>query len=218
MKIPLVAALLCASLHCQAATFNGNDFALALAEAKSPDQKKTLLDEARKSPHYFRYLKIDEIEEVAEEGRTGIRIKAIEPASLLRVVFTVTLSNSIAVLHSDPESKVGDAIAVTGKPAGFESDRNAILLDSPIVRQKDRLSPKAGKELLSETNPAATIYSYTEGPRPINVEARDKDLLESRDRILSEGGPMAWFEFLETEIAKRKRERAAKAAPQDKAP
>jgi hypothetical protein len=41
------------------------------------------------------------------------------------------------------------------------------------------------------------------------LQAQDKDLLESRDKILEQGGSKAWFEFLETEIAKRKAQRAA---------
>jgi len=58
-------------------------------------------------------------------------------------------------------------------------------------------------------DPTALVYSYTEGPRPIMLQAQDKDLLESRDKILEQGGSKAWFEFLETEIAKRKAQRAA---------
>ena len=87
--------------------------------------------------------------------------------------------------------------------------KNAIQLNEPIVRHKDRLSPKIGKELLSEVDPGATFYSYTEGPRPVNLEARDRDLLQHRDRILGAAGPKGWTEFLEAEIAKRKQQRAS---------
>ena len=69
------------------------------------------------------------------------------------------------------------------------------------------------RELLSEVKPGATFYSYTEGPRPIHLEARDRDLLQRRDEIMAKGGPKAWFEFLETEIARRKAQRAAAAKP-----
>jgi hypothetical protein len=106
---------------------------------------------------------------------------------------------------------VGDAIAVTGKVAGIEPAKNTIVLGETIMRHKDRLSPKMGKELLGEVNPGATFYSYTEGPRPINLEFRDRDLLARRDEIMATGGPKAWFEYLEKEIAKRKQERAAAA-------
>lgn len=198
----LVAAF---ALVARADTSNGNDFALALIEAKTPQAKKAALDDAQGRPHYFRYLQIMEM----EPAGAGVRITAFEPASYLDVKFTVTMPNSLALLREEPASKVGDAIAVTGKVTGLESGTNAILLDQAIVRHKDRLSPKIGKELLSEVKPGATFYSYTEGPRPIHLEARDRDLLQHRDEIMAKGGPKAWFEFLETEIARRKQQRAA---------
>jgi hypothetical protein len=205
MKTLLVLTLGLA-LHARAATSNGNDFALALIEAKTPQAKKAVLDDAQGRPHFFRYLQIIEMHESAE----GVRIIAFEPASYLDVRFTVTMANSRALLREEPASKVGDAIAVTGKVVGIEPGTNAILLDQTIVRHKDRISPKIGKELLSEVKPGATFYSYTEGPRPIHLEARDRDLLQRRDEVMAKGGPKAWFEFLETEIAKRKAQRAAK--------
>ena len=57
-------------------------------------------------------------------------------------------------------------------------------MDDTIVRYKDRLSPAMGKELLGEVNPGATFYSYTEGPRPVLLQFRDRDLLAQRDRVL----------------------------------
>jgi hypothetical protein len=195
-----------------AATSNGNDFALAVAEAKTPAAKKAVLDDAQGRPHFFRYLQIMEMQPVTEDGHDGVRITAFEPASYYDVKFTVTMSVSLSILQEDPVSKVGDAIAVTGRVVGLEPGKsNVILLDSPIVRNKDRLSPKIGNELLGEIKPGATFYSYTEGPRPVNLEYRDRDLLVNRDKILAEGGPKAWAEFLEKEIAKRKLQRAAEA-------
>jgi len=205
------ALLLGLSFGASAATSNGNDFALAFAEAKTPAAKKAVLDDAQGRPHFFRYLQIMEMQPVTEEGRAGVRITAFEPASYFDVKFTVTMPNSLALLQSDPASKVGDAIAVTGRLVGMEPGKNVILLESPIVRHKDRLSPKIGQELLGEVNPGATFYSYTEGPRPIKLEFRDRDLLAERDKILAEGGPKAWAEYLEKEIAKRKQQRAAAA-------
>ncbi|MEO6787540.1 MAG: hypothetical protein ABI318_15525 [Chthoniobacteraceae bacterium] len=209
----LSAALsLCIALTSQAATSNGNDFALALVEAKTPSAKKAVLDDAQGRPHFFRYLQIMEMDEVKAGGNPGVRIIAFEPASYLDVKFTITMPNSLALLREDPVTEKGNAIAVTGKVLGLDPASGAILLDQPIVRNKDRLSPKIGKELLSEVNPGATFYSYTEGPRPLKLEARDRDLLQQRDKILAAGGPKAWFEFLEKEIAKRKQQRAAEAA------
>lgn len=207
--LPLV-LILGVALTARADTSNGNDFALALIEAKTPQAKKAVLDGAKGRPHFFRYLQIMEVEEVAGGG---VRITAFEPASYLDVKFTVTMPVSLALLREEPVSKVGDAIAVTGKVLGQDPGTNAILLDNSIVRNKDRLSPKMGKELLSEVKPGATFYSYTEGPRPIHLEARDRDLLQHRDEVMAAGGPKAWFDFLEKEIAKRKQQRAAAGKP-----
>ena len=190
-----------------AETSNGNDFALAYSEAKTPAAQKAVLADAQGRPHFFRYLQIMEMEPVTEDGHAGVKITAFEPSSYFDVKFTVAMPVSLALLRDEPVSKPGDAIAVTGRLVGIEPGQNVILLESPIVRYKDRLSPKIGKELLGEVKPGATFYSYTEGPRPINLEYRDRDLLANRDKILAAGGPKAWAEYLETEIAKRKQKR-----------
>jgi hypothetical protein len=83
-------------------------------------------------------------------------------------------------------------------------------LESPIVRHKDKAKPKPGKELLAEVDPTALVYSYTEGPRPLMVQARDRDVLQRKDEIMANGGGKAWFEYLEAELAKRAAARAAK--------
>ncbi|RFC46261.1 MAG: hypothetical protein DVB28_000097 [Verrucomicrobia bacterium] len=209
LSFVLVALILPVAVPVKAATSNGNEFALALSEAKAPAGRAALIQDASGRPHFFRYLQIIEMQQVTEEGKAGFRISAFEPSSYMDVVFTVSMPVSLSILKADPVTKVGDAIAVTGKVLGVDSGKNAVLLGEPIVRQKDRLSPKIGKELLSEVNPGATFYSYTEGPRPVKLEARDRDLLQHRDRVMAAGGPKAWFDFLETEIAKRKQERAA---------
>ena len=148
------------------------------------------------------------MQQVTENGREGFRILGFEPSSYMDVVFTVSLPVSLGILKAEPSTKIGDAVAVTGKVLGIDTVKNTLHLGEPIVRHKDRLSPKTGKELLGEVNPGATFYSYTEGPRPIHLEARDRDLLQHRDRIMASGGPKAWVEFLETEITKRKQQRA----------
>ena len=195
----------------QAATSNGNEFALAVSEAKSTAAKSKLLETALGRPHFFRYLQIIEMQNIGTSDREALQIIAFEPSSYLDVKFTVSMPVSLSILKAEPVSKIGDAIAVTGKVTGIEPNKNTIFLDEPIVRNKDRLSPKIGKELLSEVNPGATFYSYTEGPRPLKLEARDRDLLQHRDRIMATGGPKAWFEFLESEIHKRKQQRSAGA-------
>ncbi|MEO0452704.1 MAG: hypothetical protein AAFY98_01035 [Verrucomicrobiota bacterium] len=190
-----------------ARTSNGNEFALALIEAKDPRGLNDVFEEAKGRPHFFRYLQIMEMEEV--DG--GFQIVAFEPSSYLDVKFSVDKSVSLSKLKEDPRTKKGDAIAILGRVTSLEDQTNAILLDSVIVKHKDRLSPVMGKELLGEVDPGATFYSYTHGPRPVHLESRDRDLLSHRDAILKKGGPEAWTVFLETEIAKRKEARAAAA-------
>lgn len=209
----LLTALLFVTLQSplKAATSNGNEFALALSEAKSAAAKSALIGGASGRPHFFRYLQVIEMQQITENSREGYSISAFEPSSYMDVAFTVTMPVSLSILKAEPATKIGDAIAVTGKVLSVDSNRNAILLGEPIVRHKDRLSPKIGTELLGELNPGATFYSYTEGPRPVKIEVRDRDLLQHRDRVLASGGPKAWVEFLETEITKRKQQRAAAA-------
>src|SRR5258708_26171314 len=89
-----------------AATSNGNEFALASVEAKTPAARKAVVDDAQGRPHFFRYLQIMEMEPVKEDGHDGFRITAFEPSSYLDVKFTVTMPVSLSLLKSDPVSKV----------------------------------------------------------------------------------------------------------------
>jgi len=212
-KLLLLCLGISAILPLRAATSNGNDFALALSEARSAAEKNSTLDDARGRPHFFRFLTISEMSGTEVNGRSGVRIVASEPASLMNVEFTVSASNSMKVLKDSPETKVGDAVAITGKVESCDDGRNAIVLSDSIVRHKDRATPKAGKELLAEVSPTAVVYSYTEGPRPLQVEARDRDLLQRKDEIMANGGGKAWFEFLEAELAKRAAARAKGGQP-----
>ena len=206
----LTLALFGISVPAWAKTLNGNNFALYYSEAKDDRDRELLMEEARGNPHFFRYLQIMEMEEAEEDGRPVVRIVGFEPASLMDVKFTVMKSVSLAVLKEDPVSKVGDALAVTGVVLSVSDEDNEIVLGPNIVRHKDRLSPAMGKELLGEVKPGAIFYSYTAGPRPVNLSYRDRDLLQFKDEIIEEKGPAGWVEFLEKELAKRKKEREAK--------
>lgn len=192
-----------------AETQNGNDFALYFTEAAGTPNQQQLLEETRGNLLVFRYLQIMEIKELSESGGAGVEIVAFEPASFMDVKFTVTKAVSLSILRRDPVSKKGDALALTGRLADANAKENAIILESVIVKHKDRLSPARGKELLSEVDPGAVFYSYTEGPRPVNLTAEHRDLLQHRDRVLAEKGPAGWVEFLEGEVAKRKQQKAS---------
>jgi len=203
---------LCCLHPAAAETSNGNDFALYYSEARDDKERAALLDDARNRPHFFRYLQIMEMQSFDEGDRSGVTIIAFEPASRMDVHITVTKSVSVALLASDPKSKRGDAIAVTGAVINADAKRNVIELGDSIVRHKDRLSPKIGKELLCEVDPGAVFYSYTAGSRPVTLTYQDRDLIRHKESIVKEKGPDGWVEFLEQEVAKRRKNRQP-AAP-----
>ncbi len=194
-----------------AKTSNGNDFALYFSEARNDAERKDLLADAKGRPHFFRYLYIMNLDEVTEGGRKGIKITAFEPASLMDIRFTVTKSVSLSILKKDPISKPGRAIAVTGRVANASKKDNLITLEGTIVRHKDRLSPKEGKELLYEVDPTAVFYNYTGGSRPVTLTYENRDLIKHKDGIIEKSGPNGWVKFLEEEKAKRKKARATAA-------
>jgi hypothetical protein len=206
----LALALLGAAAPLHAETSNGNDFALYFYEAKDDNERNLLFEDAKDRPHFFRYLQIMEINPVEENGLSGMRIITFEPASWMDVAFTVVKPVSLSILNDDPVSKIGDAIAVTGKLTDVSHEQNVILLEGTIVRHKDRLSPKIGKELLCEVVPGAVFYNYTAGSRPVTLTYQDRDLLKHKDKIIAESGPEGWVEFLEREVAKRKQEAKAR--------
>ena len=108
---------------------------------------------------------------------------------------------------------VGDAIAVTGVVLEADKEKNVLRLGRTIVRHKDRLSPKVGKELLCEVHPGAAFYSYTAGSRPVSLSYRDRDLIRFKEQIVAANGPDGWVEFLEMELARRAQGRRAAAPP-----
>jgi len=192
-------------------TSNGNDFALYLSEAGTPLLQKELIDDAMGRPHYFRYLCIVGMQEgKLKDGRPYVNIKAMEPASLFYVLFTVQKPVSLKKLREDPASEVGDAIAVTGKIAKADPKKQRIELNPVIIRHKDRLAPKIGKELFYELDPNATCYSFTEVSPGVQVPYKHRDLLKHKQEVLGKQGPKAWVDFLNAELAKRKQAEKAK--------
>jgi len=187
---------------------NGNDFALFYTEAQTAAARQTLIEEAGRRPHYFRYLQIMELTPLGEGERAGVRIVAQEPASALDVVFTVTQPVSLATLRSEPVSVPGLAIAVSGVIRAVDLDAGTLRLDPVVVRHKDRLAPATGKEMRYAFDPDGTFYSFTGGREPVRVSYRDRDLLRHRDRIMAAGGDQAWADFLTRELQRRAATRA----------
>lgn len=192
-----------------AKTSNGNDFSLYYIEARTEEERQALIDDAKGRPHFFRYLQIMEMEESKKDGRPYVAIVAFEPSSYMDVRFFVTKSVSLGKLTEEPRTKVGDAIAVTGVITAVDS--STITLNPVIVRHKDRLHPKRGKELLCEVDPSATFYSYTGGKKAVSLTYKDRDLIKHKDKMIAEHGKQGWADFLTREVEKRNQARAAAA-------
>lgn len=199
----LLALLLLPVARVFATTANGNEFALYFSEATTDSARKAVLDEGMGKQHFFRYLRITDVVEGEEDGYPYLKVTTVEPSSKLIVKFIVRKSLSIAKLKEDPPSKIGDAIAVTGVVRSADKTTKTILLNPCIVRYKDRLTPKGGKEMLSERDTSAIVYSFTGGKEPVNVSLRDQDLLRYEGEITAAKGKDGWAKFLLEEIAKR---------------
>lgn len=186
-----------------ATTANGNEFCLFLTEAKTEPARKEIMDAAVGKQHFFRYLRITDIQEGEENGYPNMTLITCEPSSKMMVKFIVRKTASLIVLKQDPPSKVGDAVAVTGVVRTAEKKSNTVFINPVIVRYKDRLSYKPGREMLEEVDKSAIVYSFTGGKEPVNVTARDRDLLAQEGRITAEKGKDGWAKYLTAEIAKR---------------
>lgn len=196
----LVCAWACSS---RAVDLNGNEFALNLSEAKTPFALKEILDESLGKQHFFRYLRIVSMKEGETNGCPCIDVETVEPSSKMTVSFLVVKSISLSVVKEEPVSKVGDALAVTGRVKSADPQKRLIMVSPVIVRYKDRLSPKYGKEMMAERVSSGIVYSFTGSKEPVNVTKRDEDLLQYEDQILAERGKDGWARFLLDEIAKR---------------
>jgi hypothetical protein len=188
---------------------SGNEFALSLVEAKSPSAKKALIDEGRGKQHFFRYLKILEMEQGEVGGAPFIMLTTREPSSGYTVKFKVGKSMSLATLQESPASRVGDAVAVTGAIQAADPTKREMVLNPVIVRYKDLLAPTVGKEMHYERDASGIVYSFTGGKEPVNVSRRDEDLVRNEEEMLAKLGKDGWARYLLDEIAKR--DRAAKA-------
>jgi hypothetical protein len=182
---------------------NGNEYALSLVEAKTPAAVKDVLTEGVGKQHFFRYLEVLDIKKGDNEGSPVIGLKTREPSSDVIVKFLVQKSISLAMIQKSPATVVGDAVAVTGVIESVDPETKTIVLNPVVVRYKDRVAPKVGKEMLHEIDSSAVIYSFTAGKKPVNVSKRDEDLIANAEKMVEQMGNDAWAEYLLREIAKR---------------
>ena len=186
-----------------AAVPNGNEYALSLVEAETPVARKKLVTQGVGKNHFFRYLQVLEITKQDNKGAPTILLKTREPSSNMQVSFLVQKSISLSVLQKDPATKVGDAVAVIGVVESADPVKRVMVLNPVIVRYKDLLAPKVGKEMLEERDSSAIVYSFTGGKKAVNVSKRDQDLVSNEKEMIEKLGKDGWAEYLIAEIAKR---------------
>ncbi len=196
-------ALLCVCTGYGAAVPNGNDYSLEVVEARTPAEVKDVLSEGVGKKHFFRYLEVLAIKKGNNKGAPVIGLKTREPSSDMIVKFLVQKSVSLSKLLKSPETQVGDAVAVTGVIEKIDPKKKTMVLNPVIVRYKDRLTPKVGREMMEEVDDSSIIYSFTAGRKPVNLSKRDEDLIRDAEKMIEKLGNDGWAEYLLREIAKR---------------
>ena len=191
-----------------AAVLSGNEYALSLVEAKTPSARKMSVAEGQGKKHFFRYLEVLDIKHGKKGGAPVIGLKTLEPSSGVIVKFLVQKSISLSILLKEPVTGVGDAVAVIGVVERADPVKRTITLNPVIVRYKDLLAPQVGKEMLSERDSSAIVYSFTGGKKAVNVSKRDADLIVNEKAMIEQLGKDGWAEYLLREIARR--DKAAK--------
>jgi hypothetical protein len=151
MRYCIPVALMLPAIAVAGPVKSGNELALDFTMAGKRLRNEIQADAAGKL-YFFRYLRIVGIEKDNPSKPRVIRMSTVEPGSDMIVNFTVRKKHS---LRRSSGLNVGEAVAVTGRISGIDAVSNSIALGPVIVRYKDRLSPKRGKELLYEVDPAA---------------------------------------------------------------
>lgn len=142
---------------------NGNTLALAFSTASEAQRQELRKGTAGKF-YFFRYLRITAMEAGERDGQRRVRLVTVEPSSDMRVVFTVDKPVS---LEKAQGLKEGEAVAVSGSVQSMGEATNTIALAQAVVRYRDRLQPKAGKELLPEVDPSARLGTDTSSGREV---------------------------------------------------
>jgi hypothetical protein len=218
--------LLSAAANVDAKTENGNDLCLYLDEAMGNKAlTKELVSDTKGKNYFFRYMKIISRKAGRENGRPYIQLSLMEPSSYYVVRCKVIKPQSLLTLMNDPESREGDAIAMTAKVEKVDVENSVIYCNPVIVRHKDRIAPKRGKEMLYEVDPRATVYQYTavEG-KPVNITQADRDLIpwldiedpgkakKVKDEIQKSYTRAEWADYLLKALEERKGGKSSKLA------
>ena len=132
---------------------SGNELACEFSMAT--DKEKVALAKqvvGSATTYYFRYLRVLKKETTTTNGFPCVIVSTTEPSSDLYVNFKVVKRVSLKLID---EIQEGEGVAVTGRVVVMNKDSFTIVLEPVIVRHKDKLAPKLGKELREEVDPDA---------------------------------------------------------------
>ncbi|OGV59560.1 MAG: hypothetical protein A2498_03155 [Lentisphaerae bacterium RIFOXYC12_FULL_60_16] len=130
---------------------SGNELALNYMEA-GDREKPAIAKEAIGRVMLFRYLRIVTKEETTTNGFPCVVVQATEPSSDMYITFKVVKKVSLDLIRTIAE---GEAVAISGRIHTINKDTQTIFVEPVIVRYKDKLAPKLGKELMEEVDPNA---------------------------------------------------------------
>jgi hypothetical protein len=129
---------------------NGNDFALEwqAADAKA---RPALASAHTNLLHTFRFLRIESVAGPDDKG--SMTVSTAEPSSDIPVVLVTDGRQSVELART---LQPGETVAARGRLIGLRGAKGDAFLVRPALLQfKDRVSPKAGKELLKEVDRTA---------------------------------------------------------------
>lgn len=156
-KITLAAAILALLIGGSGAALadpvaNGNELALAYASASNAAARQAIQKEATGVLQTFRYLKVIAITNDAPQPG-AMTLIAVEPSSDMQVLLPIFKRLSLEIAQT---LATNECVAVNGRVKSIgQAGTNLIVLESVILRSKDRESPKMSKELMHETDPTA---------------------------------------------------------------
>jgi hypothetical protein len=121
-------------------------------------QEKEMEKDAVGNLFFFRYMKITEKKAITNAAQHSVSFKVMEPSGGMYVEFVVVKKESLKVAETVQE---GDALAFIGRIRTISKADRKIVLESVILRYKDRTDPVKGKELLSDADPNARYGTDT---------------------------------------------------------
>ena len=156
---PAITALLVCGNALAASTENGNELARRLMYGqKNIERDSDTEKNAVGNLYFFRYMKVVEKKAITNTTPTTYFFQVQEPSVGMYVEFVVTKQESLKIAEA---TQIGEALAFVGRIKTISKLFNKIEISSVIVRYKDRLAPKKGKELLSDVDPNARYGTDT---------------------------------------------------------